>query len=111
MISDPVLFELFNSEPDKELAVKKAHFYFAEQAKWINQVIVITAQDLNQLVAFLPLLTTIKGSLKYLNMIENIINYRMFFYPPNFFADLIGRKGATYVFKNILFAEILEKSD
>jgi len=111
MISDPALFELFNSEPDKELAVKKAHFYFAEQAKWVNQVIVITAQDLNQLIAFLPLLTTIKGSLKYLNMIENIINYRMFFYPPNFFADLIGRKGATYVFKNIIFPEILEKPD
>jgi len=111
MISDPYLFEIFNSEPNKELAVKKAHFYFAEHRNWINQLIVIIAQDLNHLVAFLPLLTTIKGSLKYLNMIENIINYRMFFYPPNFFADLIGRKGATYFFKNIIFPEILKKSD
>lgn len=111
MISDANLFELFNSYPDKELAVKKAHSYFSAQGKWVNQIIVITSQDLNQLVAFLPLLTTIKGSLKYLNMIENIIKYRMFFYPPNFFADLIDRKGATYFFKNIIFPEILEKLD
>jgi hypothetical protein len=110
MIPDRNLFELFNSEPDKELGVKKAHFYFASQGKWVHQIIVITAQDLNQLVTVLPLLTTIKGSVKYLNMIENIINYRMFFYPPNFFADLIGRKGATYFFKNIIFPMLLEKT-
>ena len=110
MISNQNLFELFNSEPDKELGVKKAHFYFAAQGKWVHQMIMITAQDLNQLVAVLPLLTTIRGSLKYLNMIENIINYRMFFYPPNFFADLIGRKGATYFFKNIIFPMLLKKT-
>jgi hypothetical protein len=110
MISDQNLFELFKSEPDKELGVKKAHFYFASQGKWVHQIIIITAQDLNQLVAVLPLLTSIKGSLKYLNIIENIVNYRMFFYPSNFFADLIGRKGASYFFKNIIFPMLLEKT-
>jgi len=108
MISDPNLFELFNTETDKALAVKKAHFYFADNANWVDQIIVITTKDLNLLISFLPLLTSIKGSLKYLNMIENIITYRMYFYPPNFLADLISRKGTTYFFKNILFPMVLK---
>ncbi len=109
MISDPNLVELFKTETDKALAVKKAHFYLAENAIWIDQIIVIIAQDLNLLISFLPLLTSIKGSLKYLSMLENIITYRMYFYPPNFFADLISRKGTTYFFRNILFPMIKEK--
>ena len=108
MISDPNLFELFNTEPTKTLAVKKAHFYFADNANWVDQIIVITTKDLNLLISFFPLLTSIKGSLKYLSMIENIITYRMYFYPPNFLADLISRKGTTYFFKNILFPMVLK---
>ncbi|NVM53966.1 MAG: hypothetical protein HWN66_09725 [Candidatus Helarchaeota archaeon] len=111
MISNPKIFELFNSEPDKALGVRKAHFYFAENENWIDQIIVITAQDLNLLIAFVPLLTSIKGSLKYLKMIENIITYRMYFYPNNFFADLISRKGAIYFFKNIMFPLVLNNAD
>ena len=110
MISNPTIFELFNSEPDKALGVKKVHSYLAETDAWVNQILVITTQDLNLLISFLPLLTSIKGSLKYLNMIENIITYRMYFYPPNFFADLISRKGATYFFKDIMFPMFLGKS-
>ncbi len=111
MISNPTIVELFNSESDKALGVKKVHSYFAENKTWVNQLIVINSQDLNLLISFSPLLTTIKGSLKYLNLIENIITYHMYFYPPNFFADLIGRKGATYFFKNILFPMSLSKTD
>ncbi|HUX98891.1 MAG TPA: hypothetical protein VMV49_05015 [Candidatus Deferrimicrobium sp.] len=107
MISDSQVFKLFNSEPDKTLGIKKVHLHFAENGCWFNQMVVITTQDLNLLITFLPQLTTIKGSLKYLNIIENIITYRMYFYPSNFFADLISRKGATYFFKNILFPIIL----
>ncbi len=111
LLSDQNIINLFNSEPDKVLAVKKTHSYLAETGNWINQIIVITKQDLNYLISFLPLLTSIKGSLKYLSMIENIITYRMYFYPPNFFADLISRKGATHFFKNIWFPMILQNPD
>lgn len=107
MVSDQYLYELFNSESDKVLAITKAHYYLAENGSWVNQMIGITVQDLNQLITFLPLLTSVKGSLKYLAMIENIITYRTYFYPPNFFADLIARKGSTYFFKNIWFPMII----
>lgn len=111
-ITDPVLFELFNGESNKSLAVKKAHLHLAEtQEDWIDQICAVTVQDLNLLIASFPLLTSIKGSLKYLSIIENIISLRMYFYPPNFFADLIAQKGAIYFFKNIFFSQILKKSE
>jgi hypothetical protein len=111
MISDTALFKKFNSETNKTMAVKKAHRYLAEHHKWIDQIVAVTEQDLNLLLAFMPLLTSIKGSLKYLGMIENIISYRMFFHPPNFFADLISRKGAIHFFKNIMFPLFLNRQD
>ncbi|MHA1129188.1 MAG: hypothetical protein ACTSQQ_00115 [Candidatus Helarchaeota archaeon] len=110
VINTPILYNLYNSEPDKVTAIKKAHLYFAEHDIWVNQIFAITAQDLNHLITFLPLLTNVKGSLKYLNMIENIMTYRMYFYPPYFFADLIRRKGAVHFFKNLFFPMILDRS-
>jgi hypothetical protein len=111
LVSDPSLYELYNSEPDKVVGIKKSHFHLAEHGTWVNQLIAITVQDLNQLITFIPLLTNVKGSLKYLGIIENIITYRMYFYPPNFLADLIRRKGATHFLKNLFFPMILAKRD
>ncbi len=111
LVSDPLLYEIYNSEPDKVMGIKKSHFHLATHGKWVNQIIAVTAQDLNLLTTFIPLLTNVKGSLKYLSMIENIITYRMYFYPPDFLADLIRRKGVTHFFKNLLFPMILAKRD
>jgi len=110
-ITDPPLFELFNSESNKSLAVRKVHHYLAEHLRWVHQIIVITVQDLQLLINFFPLLTSLKGSLKYLSIFENVITYRMYFYPPNLLASLIVRKGAISFFKDLMFPLLLNRNE